>query len=128
MSTRFQVEMSKALQALIPSAPLSDILVIKDIARKRHLRHLPAEIGAWLAVTTHVRHNHTDYDTLLDEGYDSDSARHFVLDDMNDVLRSWRSTRLLDGDEEDEVTVIRRHKPDTAHIHDDDDAFDDEPE
>lgn len=125
MSTRFQVEMSKALHALVPNAPLSDVLVIKDIAHKRHLRHLPANISAWLAVTTHVRHNHTDYDELLDEGYDSDSARHFVLDDMNGVLRSWGSTRLLDGDEEEDVDIMRRHKADAGQIDDEDD---DEPD
>ena len=93
--------MSKALNALVPLAPLADVLVIKEIAHKRHLRHLPAPIGAWLAVTTHVRHNHTDYDALLDEGYDSDSARHFVLDDMNAVLRHWQSSRFIDPDEDE---------------------------
>ncbi len=101
MSTKFQTEMSKALNALVPLAPLADVLVIKEIAHKRHLRHLPAPIGAWLAVTTHVRHNHTDYDALLDEGYDSDSARHFVLDDMNAVLRDWQSSRFIDPDEDE---------------------------
>ena len=101
MSTKFQTQMSKSLKELVPLAPLADVLVIKEIAHRRHLRHLPAPIGAWLAVTTHIRHNHTDYDALLDEGYDSDSARHFVLDDMNAVLRSWQSSRLIDPDEDE---------------------------
>ena len=127
MSTRFQVEMSKALNALVPHAPLSEVIAIKDIARKRHLRHLPANISAWLAVTTHVRHNHTDYDELLNEGYDSDSARHFVLDAMNDVLRIWGSTRLIDADE-DELSLIRDHKTNAAHENEGDEDFDDEPE
>jgi len=101
MSTKFQREMSKALKELVPLAPLADALVIKDIAHKRHLRHLPAPIGAWLAVTTHVRHNHTEYDALLNDGYDSDSARHFVLEDINDVLRSWQASRLIEPDEDE---------------------------
>jgi hypothetical protein len=35
------------------------------------------------------------------EGYDRDSARFFVVDDINAVLTSWRATRLLDPDDED---------------------------
>lgn len=107
MNTRFKTKLSEALEQLVPMVPLDDALVIKDIARKKHLRHLPVNIGAWLAVTTHIRHNHTDYDALLDEGYDSDSARHFVLEDMNEVLRSWQSTRLLDSDEDEEAYQSR---------------------
>ncbi|MDP3899424.1 MAG: DUF2293 domain-containing protein, partial [Mesorhizobium sp.] len=36
------------------------------------------------------------------EGYDRDSARHFVLDRTNAVLTAWRATRLLDPDADDE--------------------------
>ena len=28
-----------------------------------------------------------------------DAARHFVMDDINDVLQRWQATRLLDGTE-----------------------------
>ncbi|MDZ7823683.1 MAG: DUF2293 domain-containing protein [Ahrensia sp.] len=108
MTTKFQQEIRKALNQLVPMVPLEDAEAIKDIARRRHLRHLPASIGAWLAVTTHIRHNHTDYDDLLDEGYDSDSARFFVLEAMNDVLRDWQSTKLLDPDE-DEISVLKAY-------------------
>ena len=50
---------------------------------------------------THVRHEHSDYDALLDEGYDRDSARHFVVDQMNAVLTTWRATRLVEADEDE---------------------------
>lgn len=126
MSTRFQVEVSKALNALVPLAPLADVLVIRQIAHKRHLRHLPADIGTWLAVTTHIRHNHTDYDVLLDDGYDSDSARHFVLDDMNDVLRSWGGTRTIDANDVTDSEPTTRRRPTISD--DDDEAPSDEPE
>ena len=46
-----------------------------------------------------MRHEHTDYDDLLAEGYDAESARHFVLDDMNEVLTGWGATKLVEGDE-----------------------------
>lgn len=109
MSTRFKTEISKSLNALIPHAPLADVITIKKIAHKRHLRHLPSHIAAWLAVTTHIRHNLTDYDSMLDDGYDSDSARHFVLDNMNEILRVWGATRLLDP-EEDETKLLRTYR------------------
>jgi hypothetical protein len=49
----------------------------------------------------HVRHEHTGYETLLEEGYDRDSARFFVIEETNAVLTRWRATRLLDSDDEE---------------------------
>ena len=40
----------------------------------------------------------TDYDTLLADGYDQDSARFFVAAEMDDVLARWGATRRV-GDE-----------------------------
>jgi hypothetical protein len=48
-----------------------------------------------------VRHEHTEYDTLLAEGYDREAARHFTLAQVNDRLTAWRATRLLAEDDED---------------------------
>ena len=77
---------------------------IFDAAKRRRLRDLAPPAAAFLATVAHVRHQHTDYDELRDEGYDHDSARHFVLDDTNDVLTGWGATRLVSGeDEEHEV-------------------------
>ena len=64
------------------------------------MRSLPADRAVWLAAITHIRHARTDYDGLLDEGYDRDSARFFVLNDINAVLRQWQATRLLEPDDE----------------------------
>lgn len=89
----------KALTALVPHAPYADMVAIFDAARRRRLRDLAPPAAAFLATVAHVRHQHTDYDELRDDGYDHDSARHFVLDDINDVLTSWGGTRLVSGDE-----------------------------
>ena len=62
---------------------------------------LPPAIAVWLATVAHVRHQHTDYEKLLAEGYDRNSARFFVIDRTNAVLTGWRATRLLDPDDED---------------------------
>lgn len=89
---------AKALTALLPLAPFSDMERIREDAGAAHLRALPPTIAVWLATVAHVRHQHTDYDRLLDEGYDRDAARFFVTDDINRVLTGWRATRLLDPD------------------------------
>lgn len=91
----------KALTLLIPMAPYSDAEQIRQDAGARHMKTLPPSIAVWLATVAHIRHQHTDYEKLLAEGYDRASARFFVLDAVNAVLTGWRATRLLDPDDED---------------------------
>lgn len=91
---------AKALTALIPLAPYADAEPIREAALARDMRELPPSIAVWLATVAHVRHAHTEYDRLLDEGYDRDSARHFVVDEINAVLTRWRATRLVEEEGE----------------------------
>lgn len=91
---------AKALTALLPLAPYSDTEKIRTIAHSAKFRDLPASIAVWLATVAHVRHEHTEYDHLLEEGYDREAARFFVIDAINETLTSWRATRLLDADED----------------------------
>ena len=93
---------AKALTALLPMAPYADIEKIRADAMAPHLKAMPASIAVWLAAVAHVRHVHTDYETLLADGYDRDAARFFVIEQTNIVLTRWRATRLLDADDEDE--------------------------
>lgn len=90
----------KALAALLPHAPYASHAAIYDAAKRRRMRELAPTAAAFLAAVAHIRHHHTDYDDLLDEGYDPESARHFVLEDTNDVLTRWGATRFVDGSEE----------------------------
>ncbi|MBE1206966.1 DUF2293 domain-containing protein [Aminobacter carboxidus] len=92
---------AKALTALLPLAPYADIETIRTEALAVHMKTLPPSIAVWLATVAHVRHAHTDYDKLLSEGYDRDSARFFVIDQTNTTLTRWRATRLLDPDDEE---------------------------
>jgi hypothetical protein len=96
-STKRQKELAKALTLLIPGAPFLDADAIREMAAKRAYKRLPPATAVWLAAVAHVRHVHTDYNTLLDEGYDQDAARHFVLDAVNEKLTQWRATRFVDG-------------------------------
>lgn len=100
-STGRQKALAKALTALIPLAPYSDAEAIREAAGARHMRDLPPSVALWLATVAHIRHQHTAYDELLADGYDRDSARHFVLEEVNAVLTRWRATRLLDADEDE---------------------------
>ncbi len=59
------------------------------------LRAAAPETAAWLSLVAYVRHVFTEYDALLEDGYDPDSARHFVLDDINAVLEGWGVRRRL---------------------------------
>lgn len=99
--TKRRREIDKALTLLIPLAPYSDAQVIREAAGAVHMKTLPPSTAVWLATVAHVRHVNTDYDDLLGEGYDRDSARHFVVEQINDVLTRWRATRLLDADDDE---------------------------
>lgn len=100
-ATNRQRAIGKALTALLPLAPYADTEPIREAALARKLRDLPPSIAVWIATIAHVRHVHTQYDALLEEGYDRDSARHFVVDEINEALTRWRATRLLDADDEE---------------------------
>ena len=100
-STNRRRAIARALTLLLPGAPYADIEAIHTEAGSKHMKDLPPSIAVWLATVAHVRHQHTDYEQLLAEGYDRDAARFFVIDRTNEVLTSWRATRLLDSDDED---------------------------
>ncbi len=64
------------------------------------LRGAAPEVAAWLSLVSYVRHVFTDYDALLAEGYDLESARFFVVEEINDVLMRWGVVRrIARGDE-----------------------------
>lgn len=94
-------EVRKTLKLMVPNASLSDFDKILNIAERAHLRHLPSPILTWRSITSHIRHNHTDYDALLEEGYDIESAKHFVLKSMNETLEAWGATKRIEIDEVD---------------------------
>ena len=93
-------EVKRRLRELIPQATMEDFLAIEEIADKGHLRHLPPSIRAWQAITTQIRHTHTDYDSMLEDGYDQDSAMHFVLDDINAKLLEWGCSETVSRNEQ----------------------------
>lgn len=103
--TKRQQAIRKALRALAPGIPLSDAEAVIALAERRHMKDLPPSTALWLALGSHVRHSHTDYERLLAEGYDRDAARFFVLEKTDAVLSRWGCQRSVADGEEAEAEV-----------------------
>ncbi len=99
MSRREAIE--SALRILAPRIPRHEFEAVTDHALgSRGLHTASPEAAAWLSLVAYVRHVLTDYDALLAEGYDRDSARHFVLAETNEILQSWGAVCLVEDEEE----------------------------
>jgi len=85
-----------ALRRLAPRIPPHECGAVVDHALdSRGLRSGGPEMAAWLSLVAYVRHAFTDYDDLLDQGYDRDSARFFVAGEIEAVLGEWGVKRRL---------------------------------
>jgi hypothetical protein len=94
--------LESAVRVLAPRIPRHEFESVVDHAlMSGGLRHATPETAAWLSMVAYIRHRFTEYDRLLDDGYDMESARFFVLDDMNARLADWGSPRRVSGEEED---------------------------
>jgi hypothetical protein len=94
MAKRSDIE--AALRRLAPKIPPHEFAAVADHARDSPgLRVASPENAAWLSLVAYVRHALTDYDDLLAQGYDQDSARFFVAEEMQTVLDAWGVTRKL---------------------------------
>lgn len=83
---------------IAPGVPRFERTAILDHAMDSPgLRPASAQAAAWAALTAYVRHELTDYDALLAEGYDADAARHFVRPEMERILAAWGCRHPLDG-------------------------------
>ena len=89
-----------ALRRLAPRVPPHEFGAIVDHALdSRGLRVGTPEKAAWLALVSYIRHALTEYDALLEQGYDAESARHFVLAEMDEILKGWGVRRTLSDDD-----------------------------
>ena len=101
MNRREAIE--SAVRILAPRIPRHEFESVTDHALgSRGLHTASPEAAAWLSLVAYIRHRLTDYDSLLDEGYDQDSARFFVLDDINAALERWGSPRRVEAGDEPE--------------------------
>ena len=94
LSRRAAIE--AALRQLAPKIPPHEFGAVLDHALDSEgLRTAAPDNAAWLSLVAYARHVFTDYDDLLAQGYDRDSARHFVADEMEAVLGGWGVRRKL---------------------------------
>ena len=98
MATRAAIE--AALRHIAPRIPPHELASVVDHAcDSPGLKSAAAGNAAWLSLVAYVRHVFTDYDDLLQEGYDHDSARFFVAAAIEERLREWGvRRRLTDAD------------------------------
>jgi hypothetical protein len=94
MARRSDIE--TALSQLAPRIPRHEFGAVVDHAMdSQGLSTAPAETAAWLSLVAYVRHVLTEYDDLLQQGYDQDSARYFVAAEIEDILNGWGVRRRL---------------------------------
>jgi hypothetical protein len=92
MARRLDIE--TALRRLAPDIPDYEFRAVSDHAMdSAGLNSAYPETAAWLSMISFIRHVLTEYDALLEEGYEQDSARHFVAGDIKAVLKDWGVTR-----------------------------------
>jgi hypothetical protein len=89
-----------ALLRLAPRIPRHECAAVTDHAMdSAGLRQAAPENAAWLSLVAYVRPALTNYEELLEDGYDQDSARFFVAEEMNAILSGWGVRRRLpEGD------------------------------
>ncbi len=98
MAKRSEIE--AALRRLAPKIPPHEFSAVVDHALDSPgLRTAPPESAAWLSLVAYLRHAFTGYDELLAQGYDRDSARFFVADEMQSTLQQWGVRRKLGADD-----------------------------
>jgi hypothetical protein len=88
------------LRRLAPKIPPHEFGAVIDHALdSKGLQHAAPETAAWLSLVAYVRHVFTDYDDLLAQGYDQESARHFVAEEMAQKLKEWGVRREFNADQ-----------------------------
>lgn len=86
----------RELGKLAPRLPRHEFEAVLDHALSSSgLRFAEPPKAVRLSLVAYARHVFTDYDALLGEGYDVDSARHFVLDELNVALKEWGVAELV---------------------------------
>src|SRR6476659_704014 len=94
MPSRSTIE--SALRHLAPRLPAHEFAAVVDHAMDSPgLSGASPENAAWLSLVAYARHTFTDYDALLAQGYDRDSARFFVAEELAALLAEWGVKRKL---------------------------------
>jgi len=63
----------------------------REASRRAEIDQKYIESTVRLAVTAHIRHAETQYDTLLAEGYEREFARAQVMEKVDNILAAWQA-------------------------------------
>ena len=98
LDQQYLIEFTKAVRAHYPKCPTDEAATIAlhacekysgRVGRSAMAKELDRE-AVTLAVRAHVRHVHTDYDTLLGKGVARRDARARIADALDRKVDSWR--------------------------------------
>jgi hypothetical protein len=93
-------DIEASLRRLAPRMPEHEFGAIVDHAiDSPGLSAASAETAAWLSLIAYARHALTEYDDLLNQGYDRDSARYFVAEEIDAILAGWGVGRRLQSED-----------------------------
>lgn len=94
MPTRSSI--ASALRHIAPRLPAHEFEAALDHAMDSPgLSVATPENAAFLSLVAYARHTMTEYDELLAQGYDRDSARFFVAEELAALLAEWGVKRKL---------------------------------
>lgn len=100
LDVAFVAEFARAIRQRYPSCPEGREITIAEFACLKHSGRVGRSSGAKafdeeaidLAVAAHVRHEETEYDTLLSQGWERHEARRTTRGALDAVLERWRSS------------------------------------
>ena len=85
-----------ALRHMAPHLPAHEFAAVVDHAMDSPgLSVASPENAAFLSLVAYARHTFTEYDALLTQGHDRDSARFFVAEELAELLAEWGVQRKL---------------------------------
>lgn len=91
---RQQIE--DALSTLAPALPPKDRTeVVEHALWSKGLKRASPPKAAWLSLVSYLRHRFTDYDKMLEEGYNVEEARYFSMNQLSKVLEETGCRRKL---------------------------------
>ena len=98
LDRQYMERFAQRIRELYPECPAKSDMKIAEhaclkysgrVGRCAQAKNLDEE-AIRLAVITHIRHEHTSYDTLLAKGYDRLDAREQVEEEVRQVLDKWK--------------------------------------
>ncbi len=98
LNAKYVASFASRVGELFPGCPAAERRAIAEHACLKHSGRVGRSAAAKelreeaveLAVRAHIRHRHTAYDTLLQQGIPREEARRYVVSETKSKIQSWR--------------------------------------